>query len=226
MKRGRSLIAAFLVATLGLVACAKTEVTGRKTLYGQSEKFARPHHIYVYDFAATPGDVPAESALASHAAAATTRQTPQQIALGREVGADVAKDLVADIAAMGLPAERGTPESVLDLGDLVIRGTLISIDAGSAVERVAIGFGEGNAELKTAVEGFLVTDHGLRKLGSGSLDSGDSETPGAAVPLAIAIHAEETGSSTIEGKAKDTAAEIAKQIKPRFQQQGWIPAEG
>ena len=37
------------------------------------------------------------------------------------------------------------------------------------------------------------------------------------------LHAEETGESTIEGKAKETAAEIAKQIKPRFQAQGWIP---
>ena len=156
----------------------------------------------------------------------TSPQTAQQIALGRKVGAEIAEDLVDDIAAMGLPAQRGTSESVFDPGDLVIRGTLISYDAGSAVERIAIGFGEGNAELKTAVEGFLVTDSGLRKLGSGSIDSGDSKTPGAAVPLAIAIasgnpiglivstgvklHAEETGESTIEGKAKETAAEIAK----------------
>jgi hypothetical protein len=33
----------------------------------------------------------------------------------------------------------------------------------------------------------------------------------------------ETGSSTIHGKAMDTAREIAAQLEPRFREQGWIP---
>jgi len=230
-------IAASLVAVVVLAACAKTQVTGRQTLY--QGKLARPDHIFVYDFAATPQDVPSDSALANHPSVASVPQTPQQIELGREIGADVAKALVSDIVAMGLPAERGTNESALGVGDLVIRGYLLSVEAGSAVERVAIGLGKGNAELKTAVEGFLVTDQGLRKLGSGTLDSDDSKTPGAAVPLVVALatknplglivstgvklHAEQTGSSTIQGKAKETADTIAEQLKPRFQEQGWIP---
>ena len=84
-----------------------------------------------------------------------------------------------------------------------------------------------------------MTDQGLRKLGGGTLDSNDSKTPGAAASLAVAVatknplglivstgmklHGEETGSSTIQGKARDTAKEIAAQLKPRFQEQGWIP---
>ena len=183
--------------------------------------------------------MPSDSALANHPSVSSAPQTPQQVALGREVGAEVAKELVADIVAMGLPAEHAARESALGLGDLVIHGYLLSVDPGNATERVAIGMGEGNAELKTAVEGFLVTEQGLRKLGSGSLDSNDSKTPGAAVPLVVAlatknplglivstgvkIHGEETGSSTIHGKAKETADVIAAQLRPRFQQQGWIP---
>jgi hypothetical protein len=233
--RGR--IAAFVVAVLALAACAKTQVTGRQEL--DQGKLSRPDHIFVFDFVATPADVPSDSALAGHPSVASAPPTAQQIELGREVGAELAKELVADIDAMGLPAERGTSESALGVGDLVIRGYLLSVEAGSAAERVTIGMGKGNAELKTAVEGFLVTDHGLRKLGGGTLDSGDSKTPGAAVPLAVALatknplglivstgvklHGEETGSSTIQGKAKETADEIAKQLKPRFQEQGWIP---
>jgi hypothetical protein len=37
---------------------------------------------------------------------------------------------------------------------------LLSVGPGRAVERVAIGMAQGNAELVTAVEGFLVTDRG------------------------------------------------------------------
>jgi hypothetical protein len=121
----------------------------------------------------------------------------------------------------------------------VIRGTLLTVEAGSATERVAIGMGKGNAVLKAAVEGFLVTEQGLRKLGSGTVDTEGGKTPGAAVPLAVALatknplglivstgvklHEEETGAATIQGKAKDVATEIATQLEQRFRQEGWIP---
>jgi hypothetical protein len=79
---------------------------------------------------------------------------------------------------------------------------------------------------------------GARKLGSGNVESGGSKGPGAAVPLGIAIatgnplglivtsgikvYGEATGSSKIDGRAEQTATEIGKQLRPRFQQQGWI----
>ena len=50
------------------------------------------------------------------------------------------------------------------INDLVIRGYLLSMEEGSATERVAIGLGEGTSELRVAVEGFQVTDRGLRRL--------------------------------------------------------------
>jgi hypothetical protein len=31
-----------------------------------------------------------------------------------------------------------------------------------------------------------------------------------------------SGSSTIEGRARQTAKAISKELEPRFQQQGWI----
>jgi hypothetical protein len=40
------------------------------------------------------------------------------------------------------------------INDILIRGYLVSIQEGSAAKRVAIGFGSGASELKTAVEGF------------------------------------------------------------------------
>jgi len=37
-----------------------------------------------------------------------------------------------------------------------------------------------------------------------------------------ALYGEASGSSTLEGRGKATANEIADTIKPRFQQAGWI----
>ena len=102
-------IAASLVAVLALAACAKTQVTGRQAPY--QGKLPRPDHLFVYDFAATPGR-PSESALANHPSVVTAPQTPQQIELGREVGAELANALVSDLVAMGMPAEQGTRASV------------------------------------------------------------------------------------------------------------------
>ena len=216
--------------------CASTKVSDRHEYMGG--KLPRPGHIWVYDFAATPADVPSESALAGQHAAHPTPQTAEQIATGRKVGEAIATQLVEEILNMGLLAERASSATKPRINDLVIRGYLISLDEGDATKRVAIGFGSGGSELTTAVEGFQVTAQGLRKLGSGSLGSEGSKTPGGAVGVVALIatanpaglivgggmkaYGEYSGSSKIEGRAKATAKEIADQIKPKFQQQGWI----
>ena len=92
--------------------------------------------------------------------------------------------------------------------------------------------------MKTAVEGFQMTAQGLRKLGSGTVDSGGSKGPGAALGVAtfiatanpagliissgMKVYGEASGSSKVEGRAKDTAKEIADVLKQRFQEEGWI----
>jgi hypothetical protein len=109
---------------------------------------------------------------------------------------------------------------------------------GSEAKRLAIGFGAGASQLTTAVQGFQVTPEGLRKLGSGTVEAGGSKTPIAALgvvgliasgnpagPIAssgMKIYGEESGSSKVEGRAKQTAGEVADQLRIRFQQQGWI----
>jgi len=117
-------------------------------------------------------------------------------------------------------------------------GYFESVDSGSAVKRMMLGFGSGAADLKTVVEGYLMTDQGLRRLGSGTVDSGTGKAPGVAVPLvmaaatgnpigliissAVKMEGQASGRTTIEGTAKGTAKEIADQLKIAFQRQGRI----
>jgi len=92
--------------------------------------------------------------------------------------------------------------------------------------------------LRTAVEGYQMTAQGLRKLGSGTVDSGGGKSPGAAlgvvglvatgnparliVSTGMKVYGEASGSSKVEGRAKQTAKEIADVLRQRFEQQGWI----
>jgi hypothetical protein len=225
-----------LFALLFVAGCASTKVTDRdQVVYGP---LPRPNTIWVYDFAATPDDVPAESSLAGQHDEHTTPQTAGQIATGRKAGAEIAIQLVKQIRAMGMAAEQAGPETRPEINDIVIHGYLLSVVQGSEKERVLVGFGAGESELKVAAEGFQVTDHGLRKLGSGETDASGAKTPGTAVgvlalvathnPAGLIIstgmkaYGEETGSSGIEGRAKQTAKEIADVLKKRFKAQGWI----
>src|SRR5208282_3911767 len=217
--KSRKYIVLFLFALVIVTGCASTKVTDRQQLV--TGQIARPNNIWVYDFIATPADVPSDSDVAKQG----TTQTPEQIDMGRQLGAQIARELVADIQGMGLSAQEGTSGSSPQIGDIVIRGYLVSIVPGNAAERLVIGFGSGASELTTAVEGFQVTPQGLRKLGSGTVESGGSKTPGAALPAAVAIasgnpvglivssgmkiYGEASGSSKIEGRAKQTAGEIA-----------------
>jgi hypothetical protein len=138
---------------------------------------------------------------------------------------------------MGMPAEHVSTAQP-QINDIVLRGYLLSVDEGSAAKRVGIGLGSGASDLKVAVEGFQMTAQGLRKLGSGTSDAGGSKTPGTAVGLAtllathnpaglivstgMKVYGEASGKSKIEGRADQTAKEIADILKKRFQEQGWI----
>jgi hypothetical protein len=227
---------ACLCAAVLAAGCASTKVTDQQQLV--TGLIPKPSHILVYNFVATPSDVPADSVLAGEKGLDTTPQTPEDIAEGKKLGAQIAAELVTQIQAMGMPAQQALPGAQTQLNDLVIRGYLLSVKEGSAAKRVAIGFGAGASDLRTLVEGFQETSQGLRKLGSGSVNAGGSKGPGAALGVATFLatanpaglivsggmkaYGEASGSATIEGRAKSTAKEIADVLKTRFQQQGWI----
>lgn len=234
--RSLAAIAACLFVMLIAAACASTKVTDREQFV--NGQIARPAHIWVYDFVATHGDLPPDSRLAGEKALDTTPQTPEQIATGKELGSAIATELVSEIRAMGMTASEATPKSVPQVNDLVIRGYLLSIQQGSATKRVLIGFGSGGAELRTMVEGFQVTPQGQRELGTGTEDAGGGKSPGEAMGVATFLatknpaglivgggmkaYGEESGESTVKGRAQATAKEIGVELKKRFHAMGWI----
>jgi hypothetical protein len=230
-------VAVCLLALLLAVGCASTKVTERDSKIGD-EKLAKPERIYVYPFAATPAGIPSWAAGADHINKPAKPPTPEELEVGRKMGALVAKELVTSIGEMGLTALEGSPDSLPEPNDLMITGYFGTIDKGSTVKRLTLGFGSGATELTTAVEGYQMTQAGPRLLGSGQLESGGGKTPGLILPLAILaatanpiglvvmgtakVGMEVTGRSGIEGSAKRTAETISEQLEIRFKEQGWI----
>ena len=209
--------AAFLLALIAIPGCESTNVTDRETYQGRP--LARPDRILVHDFAATGADLPAWSEAHDHYAAPSVPRTNAEIATGRELGAKVAAELVADIREMGLPAVRATGQPAAKLGDIALVGYFESIDERS---------------VKTQVEGYRVTESGMHRLASAKVESG----PGGVLPLVITIATvnpigsimggevgaggEPTRGTAIEDAAKQTADAIAEELRTAFKKQGWI----
>ncbi|SHO53292.1 protein of unknown function [Desulfopila aestuarii DSM 18488] len=219
-----------------LTACASTTVSDREQLV--TETLPRPTHIWVYDFAASAEDIPAHSVLYNQGLSIPSDQTSEHARTGRQLGREIATELIGKIQDMGLLAEHGGPGTKPQINDIEIRGYLISYSEGSTAERVSIGLGAGSSELKAAVEGFQMTAQGLRKLGSGETQAESGKTPGMAIGLVsmlathnpagliistgLKVYGEESGRDTVEGRAKQIGKEIAEVLSKRFKQEGWI----
>ncbi len=221
-----------------LVGCASSEIKQRQSNAAQ-EQVSRPGRIIVYDIRATPGDVPATAAITGSYSQRQSPQTADEIRVGRQLGNLVAANLVRKILDMGLPAQRAGHGPPPQLGDVLITGQFISIEEGDRAKRVFIGFGKGSSELQTHIEGYLVARDGHRLLGSRQVATAGGKKPGLIVPGIVAVATsnpaglivrsligvkdeKKGGAETLEGAAKRTADEMAKELKTIFRRQGWI----
>ncbi len=236
IQRRSTRVAACLIALAMAAGCASTKETEREDL--ATGNLLQPNQIWVYNFAAMPAEVAAQSVFAGQVSQGAAPLTAQQIAEGHKLGSEIATELIRQIQAKGLPVTNASTTSRPQANDLVIEGSLLSIQQGSAAERVSIGLTAGESELKVAVEVYQMTANGMRLLGSSDVDATGNKTPGEAVGLVssaathnpaglivttgIKVYGEEGGSNTLEGRAKQIAEEISAALKRQFQKQGWI----
>lgn len=235
MKLLRSYAAALFVLLLA-TGCASTDVTQRQEYDGAP--LPHPGRILIYDFTADPTQVPLHSAFAASGAVAQMAPTAQELQVTQELGAEVARQVTAQLQEAGLPAVQAAGQPAPQVNDIVIRGYFVSVDEGSAMKRLVVGFGSGKAKLTTAVEGFQQTPQGLRALGNGTVDSGGNRTGGVIVPAAmmavtgspiglavsgtLKLADEASGNATIEGNARRTAEVVADQLIAAAERQGWL----
>jgi hypothetical protein len=213
-----------------LAGCASTTV-GQPESTPLAHEMARPDRVVVYDFVGTHDDLPPDSAIARYYEERTTPQTEVEIDLGRRLGRLVAQNLVTELNSAGIPAQHAASVPETRIGDGIIRGEFITIKEGSRTKRVLIGFGAGAGELKTLAEAYLVTDAGLRPVGSMQVDAAGGKLPGMLVPVGVGASAvvagsanvmQERGPEAIRAAAQRTAKELAKLIIDAYSQRGWL----
>lgn len=230
-------VSGFLALTLVVaLGCASTKLSDRDEYAGG--KLPKPGRLIVDDFVVSPNDLPGWAKARLEVEPATKSMTPKELEAGRKLGATVAAELIQKIDAMGINAVPAAGQPLPQQNDIVMIGYFTSVDTGSAVERVVVGFGEGNASLSTHVAAFRMNAGSLERLGSGTTTTGGGKTPGVILPAVVTLatanpiglavggavkaEGEISGRTTIEGSGKQTADKIAEVLEKRFREQGWI----
>lgn len=237
----RIILCTGLSLALALAGCGSdtdAEVTNKMSKKDR-KTLPPPSQILVYDFAVSPGEIPADSAARSglQGAGDDPYNNPQRTQLEHQIAAVLAEELVEELQDLDLPARRWSGPAPAGVGVYTIEGQFVTIDEGNAAARMIVGFGAGGTELETRVQAYVVEPAGKRLLGEATVNSESSSAPGlaATLPVGAAVSgiataaAINTGVGTIrelntdvrEG-AEDTAQAIVELMEPRMEQMGWI----
>ena len=224
---------AALALCVGL-ACAGAKI-GSVERYAADERLPQPGVFFVYDFAVTPDDVVVDT-LGSEFGGRTSPPS-KEVQQARQVAASLSTQLVSKLLARGVNAARVTAARVPPMHAMVLKGEFVSIDKGSRVKRMVIGFGAGSGELRVRGQVYQATAFGLRRIAQAEATATGSKTPGMAVPVGAGAALGQAATSAVVGGgmtvARDVgggmdadagrlADEITQRVEAFYKRQGWL----
>jgi len=237
-------IGVFAVAIAAMAAgCASPQV---QPIQMDADRLPKPDLILVYNFAAAPDEVFLDKGLSAELKQQYEQhkgetRTAQEIKTGHEVADVVARELVKNILAMHLWAQRGFAPPHGHRRIMAIKGQFLTIDEGNRTERVVIGLGTGRTGVQANVQLYEVTPAGLKEIEALRGNAKSSDAPGMAELVGVgAILGRVVGLSAISGTlsagseltvntaesdGRRLADKIARDLGQYFVEQGWIPPE-
>lgn len=226
MNHGKSACPARFMMALGvLVSMIVGCVSNNTRLVSRTESLPRPDHILVHDFAVSPNEVSPGNTLIyklHHNELRGPSQTSEQVQIGRAVASVLSEKLVNEIRSLGLPAERAWGVQPLAKGSFSLEGQFMTIDEGNRTQGITIGFGVGNAKVRTLVQGYLGTADGQHLVEEFETNTERSRNLGVGVMVTdVAVRSSEL-ERTAEINARRTTVALAKQLVEFFAAQGWI----
>jgi len=219
-------------------------VAGCTTIQTQNDysggPIPKPARIIVNDFAYSPDQVKLDSGITAEIAEAASGETrnEQELDVGRKVSIALSDELVKEIEAMGLSAERGSFPEDPNVNVALVRGQFISISEGNRTERVVIGLGAGRTDVEAQVQLYAVRGTDRTLLENMKVNAASGRTPGMAETMGVGAAAGNLAASAVIGAAGHGAGEafganveadasraaknIAAQLKQAFARRGWI----
>ncbi|MEO8604789.1 MAG: DUF4410 domain-containing protein [bacterium] len=216
-----------------LAACGPSKV--RITQETNAVGLPKPAAVYVYDFAVAQSEVQLDQGgplrrIGKQLMGDSSDPNQQAMDIGHQVADRLATDLVTNITAMGLPAQRISRDQVPPEGAVAVGGQFVSVDEGSQLKRMAIGFHQGQSSVTAQVQLYRVTGtRDAAQLLDFTASSASPPTPGAVVTMgagaAVQAGAAASGAkaltSTVQADAGRLADAVGRNLQTFFAKQGW-----
>jgi hypothetical protein len=207
-----------LALSIGMgCASAATQRTGQAVEKGS---LARPPALLIYDFAVAPEDAPPSL----------------EIARGQDIAKSFSEEVVRKLEAVGIAAQRATDSTRIPLHALVVKGQFETIQEGSQVKRVLVGFGAGSTLLQVQVQIYRMIEDGLQRISELEGQARGNRMPGVALSgaaaagtgflLPVFINAGLATSREVMGGIQADIDRLAEQFAYKavafYHRQGWI----
>jgi hypothetical protein len=214
------------------LACASAGVDSVQK-FGADTTLPRPPILLVYDFAVSPTDALVD-AYGSQFAPATTSQEETR---ARKLAATLSRQIVDRLKKRGINARQANDTESPPRDAIVLRGQFVSIEEGSRVKRMVIGFGAGATKMQVNLQAYQVDDWGLRRLVQAEGSARGDRMPGMATGIGVGAAAGslvmsaaisaggsvvQEVTSGLESDAGRLAKKIAERTESFYRRQGWL----
>ena len=210
---------------LTLTACAGG--SARVTSTSDTAELPRPSIALVYPFAVDADDVAADTF-------GYDQESTDEAA--RQVANTLADKIAAALRERGIRAEPALRSTQPPLHAIVVKGQFVTIEKGSAGERVLIGFSAGSEDVQVRVQAYQVTGAGLLQLQEGLAEAHGRKSPGVGVPAIVSIATGNPAGVVISSgvnvasellggfdeRLEDLARQIADVARDYYARQGWL----
>jgi hypothetical protein len=219
-----------VMAALSLLGCNTVDSTAEATMAEQ--RMARPAAIVVQHFAISP-----DAAAPASGASGSGDNADQAAQRFREA---LAAHLVTAIRAMGLPAV-GVDAPLPSSGSVMtLEGTFVSVPGGDSAEPAIVSLANSWPDVVVDVEIYDSSDAGDRLIEDMEFrisetnplipagePAGEPTEPQGAGGTATQAAVSPAMQAKLDAAARDGADATAKQLRPFFEDHGWIaPAAG
>ena len=225
------------LATLWLAACGQTGVRDIKAT--QEKNLPKPSRILVYDFAVSERDVFEYQGIMRRQPSIKDPVERERL-IAQEVKDALAEEVADGLRKLGFTVERVSRGTTATGNELLIDGQFLTVDEGSPLRRLVIGFGTGTSTVESRAQVYqggsarrvlefaTLSDSGKMPgsapmLGAGAAVQG-GVTAGTVVANA-AVSGVKTYKSDVARMAAASGDQVVRSLSEFFAQQGWIRAD-
>lgn len=191
---------------------------------------APPPVVYVADFDLDVASVKPDSGpgsrlrrLGSVLPSGPLRSSKDPQTHAKEIVAEMAENLTADLKKAGVDARRTPPGAALPPTGWQVRGVFLSVDEGNRLRRAIVGLGAGQTDLQVAVSLDDLSTPTLPPLYESTEQGSSKDKPGAFIklnPYVIAakfVMAGQDEKSMIKNTAQQISDSVAEKLKTKAQ---------